>query len=229
MANTNEIHKAINKSLGVFGDIGKINDSFSLGAAATQEAINNMKEDLDRIAAEREAAAAAERAEKRAYEKWLADNFSIKKIIYSKAAGSTCKAVAFSMEPPSIIVDKKIISLSDIIKIDLDKVETMITRGQSSQPGSIGNAVIGGLLAGAAGAVVGASSTQTDTSSVTFYETTCTGITLYLADMLAPIFKISGNEQFNLDVYATLLAAIELVKREGTRNERKTQRNPRTV
>lgn len=219
MANNNEIHKAINKSLGVFGDTGKINDSFSLGAAATQEAINNMKEDLDRIAAARSAAAAAsrsaaaERAEKRAYEKWLADNFSIKKIIYSKAAGSTCKAVAFSMAPPSIIVDKKIISLSDIIKIDLDKVETMITRGQSSQPGSIGNAVIGGLLAGAAGAVVGASSTQTDTSSVTFYETTCTGITLYLADMLAPIFKISGNEQFNLDVYATLLAAIELVKR----------------
>ena len=54
MANNNEIHKAINKSLGVFGDIGKINDSFSAGASATQETINSMKEDLERLAAERE-------------------------------------------------------------------------------------------------------------------------------------------------------------------------------
>jgi hypothetical protein len=69
----------------------------------------------------------------------------------------------------------------------------------------------GGIIAGGAGAVVGAISAKERSSSTTVVDTHTEGVIIYLSDIDEPIFKYEfDNDEDNKKIYATLLSIISM-------------------
>lgn len=153
----------------------------------------------------RKAEEAALKERRRTYSEWLKNNFNIVRTINDKDQ-SIYKSVSFTRDPYCLVLFEKTIPLNDIIKFECEKEFECNTVSTTTQPGSIGNALVGGLIAGGAGAVVGASTTDNISKSTTTIKQKVTALTLYLSNYQEPLYTITGDESFIKQIYATLIA-----------------------
>lgn len=110
-----------------------------------------------------------------------------------------------------IVSDKKIISFSSLIGVELKKENTVITSTNNNTTGNtIKRAIVGGVVAGGAGAVVGALTSKNNTSTMTNHQSErIDSIVLYISDISDPKIELRGCSQtFYNDLYATAKAVI---------------------
>ena len=180
--------------------------TFSKSISDINKTINQITKTQQEIA---DARIEAEQLAAREYKEWLDENFVIAKTMTSNNPFGAVN-VYISIEQQCIIIEKKVISFDDIIKVEFEKTERQITTTDVKKSGSVGNAIIGGIIAGGAGAIVGATATGSEGISNTEIITNLDAVTLYLADIENPLFTIYGDSVFNKELYATVLAIITI-------------------
>ncbi|MEG1492143.1 MAG: hypothetical protein RR394_07805 [Oscillospiraceae bacterium] len=130
--------------------------------------------------------------------------------------GATAQIVAIDKENEVLIVNGDVVSFKDIIGAELLAKEYSTSTTSAQKSGGIGRAVVGGVLAGGAGAVVGASTAKSTGTTKTSTKREYVGILIYVADIDNPQIKISAHygNKFCEDVYATILAIIAQEQRK---------------
>lgn len=133
----------------------------------------------------------------------------------NKPYENTYRSIAIDPEKCTVIFDMKPVAFKDIIKVELvtEQLQTANTIGEKT--GGISRAVVGGALAGGAGAVVGAvTAKDQSTTNITTRENPM-GVIIYTADISGPTisYEAKYNPSFCREVYATMLAVIEHGKR----------------
>lgn len=121
-------------------------------------------------------------------------------------AGSAIITFTVDKEKEYIIADLTPIPFKSLLSVEMITSEYQTTN--SGKSGGVGRAVVGGVLAGGAGAVVGAMTAKDTgtTSSNTVYR----GIRIYVSDIDNPVVEIAtfGYKDFALEVYGTINAII---------------------
>jgi len=141
--------------------------------------------------------------------KLIQDNgFTITKKFESRFA-NRLSTVIIDDEKKFVIFDLKPVPYENIINAELLSREYQTNTTTTDKSNGIGRAVAGGIIAGGAGAIVGAATTKGTATTNTSTNLTYTGIRVFLSDVECPLLEISyNNKQFLLDVYSTLLAII---------------------
>ncbi|MDR3627133.1 MAG: hypothetical protein P4L45_09880 [Ignavibacteriaceae bacterium] len=109
-----------------------------------------------------------------------------------------------------VIFDEKPVPYKVITNVELLSHENQTSTTSTGKTNGIGRAVAGGIIAGGAGAIVGAATANETNAISTNTSVVYTGVRVYLADIGCPRIEIGEcrNRQFLLDVYSTLLAII---------------------
>ncbi len=145
------------------------------------------------------------------YLKWINENYKISKFIafYKDLGWHKDRVVAVDEENKVIIFGRKVIKFESILQAELKTSTSHHTTTDTQKENPIGRAVIGGIVAGEAGAVIGAASAKETSTSRTTVSTHTEGIIVYLSDIAEPVFKYQfyGDED-NREIYAILLAII---------------------
>ncbi len=134
-------------------------------------------------------------------EKWLKQN----DISVSKWMMMFPTLVILSEERQWLVVDQAVLPFNSLLGCEL-MTDTITT---STKDGAIGRAVVGGVIAGGAGAIVGAAaagSTQKTTLDIK-------GVSIYCDIISRPRVDIMGGAKECQDIYATVLAVIAQQKR----------------
>lgn len=150
----------------------------------------------------------AEHVKIAARKQFLIDTYHADKIIETTES-YTYHAVGISNSQRLFIFDDKVFKYDDIVSAEL------ITRGgnetvtTTKKQGGITRAIVGGAIAGGAGAIVGAATAGEKSTTRTVGYERAAAIKIYTNDPLNPTFsRIVGDDTFLRKVYETLLAII---------------------
>ncbi|MEG1190566.1 MAG: hypothetical protein RSD48_03855, partial [Oscillospiraceae bacterium] len=137
------------------------------------------------------------------------NNYIISKILIHKTETKII-TVAIDTERKILLVDEAPINFKDIISAAMITSEYQTSTSRNTKNNGIGRAVVGGALAGGAGAVVGAATAATTGTTRTDFCVKYDGIKIYIADILNPILEIYAynDKRFVEGVHATILAII---------------------
>ena len=147
------------------------------------------------------------------YLRWINENFEVSNYIgfYKGNGWNRDRVVAIDKENEVIIFGRKVIDFEDIIRAELITSTSQHTTTTGQKENAIGRAVAGGLIAGGAGAIVGAVSAKESSRSTTVVDTHTEGVIIYLSDIDEPVFKYEfDNDEDNKKIYATLLSIISM-------------------
>ena len=157
---------------------------------------------------------------KEAYFNWLNQNYKISKIIgfYDESEElvdiKRNWIVAIDGENKFIIFGKKVIKFEKIIKAELKISTSHHTKTDTNKNKAVGRAFLGGLIAGEAGAIIGAATATETSNSETITNHHVDGVIIYLSDIIEPTYEYNSPiEKCNRDVYSVLLAIIDQNKK----------------
>ena len=165
---------------------------------------------------------------KEAYFKWLNENYTPSKIIefpsydfYRKTwERYESEIVAVDENKEVVIFSRKEIAFKNIIHCELitKTSQTSITNTTTAKNNGIGRAVVGGIIAGGAGAIVGANTASSNSFSntTTNTNTEIAGVKIYIADISAPeiiYYSSSIGKNAVENRYSTMLAIIAISKK----------------
>jgi hypothetical protein len=137
------------------------------------------------------------------YNEWLNRNFSI-----SKSMTNPHWTVAIDLQNKVLVINRKVLPFGALINVELITQESHVSTETSQKDGGVGRAVVGGAIAGGAGAVVGAITAKQSSYTNTTVTIRANGVTIYTSDISEPTITIYGEEDFCREVYATVLAII---------------------
>lgn len=158
---------------------------------------------------------------KEAYFNWLNQNYKISKIIgfYDESEElvdiKRNWIVAIDEKNKFLIFGKKVITFEKIIKAELKISTSHHTKTDTNKNKAIGRAFLGGLIAGEAGAIIGAATATETANSETITNHHVDGVIIYLSDIIEPTYEYNSPiEKCNRDVYSVLLAIIDQNKKQ---------------
>lgn len=137
------------------------------------------------------------------YTEWLNRNFSI-----SKSLTNPHWTVAIDMQHKVLVINRKVLQFGTLINVELITKESHVNSATSQRDGGVGRAIVGGAIAGGAGAVVGAVTAKQSSTTNTTVTIQANGVTIYTSDISEPMVTIYGEDSFCREVYATVLAII---------------------
>ena len=120
--------------------------------------------------------------------------------------------VAINVEKRIVIFQRRAVSFDDIINCELITSVSQNTTTTTEKDNGIGRAVVGGILAGGAGAIVGATTANSNSYSNTTTNTKIMGVKIYVADINSPEiiinrFSVLCGEKLGT-IHSTVLAII---------------------
>ena len=146
---------------------------------------------------------------------WLSERFSVDKHISCFTNGSLLSVAVDSAEKV-LIIGKGAYKFNEIVGSELITSESHTSTTTTQKNNGIGRAVVGGVIAGGAGAIVGAATAKGSGTTQTHSVTNVEGVCIYLSDVVNPMITLRGDESFNRDDYATVQAIISQNRISGT-------------
>lgn len=137
------------------------------------------------------------------YKEWLNRTFTI-----SKAMTNPHWTIAVDLQKNVLVINRKVLQFGALINVELITQESHVSTATSQKNGGVGRAVVGGAIAGGAGAVVGAVTAKQSSTTNTTVTIRANGVTIYTSDISEPTVTIKGEDFFCREVYATVLAII---------------------
>lgn len=159
---------------------------------------------------------------KEEYFKWLNENYSISKIFdfknyYFKHASGWAdyerRIIAIDEQKKVVIFGRREVAFENIISCELLTNTSYSTTTTTEKENGIGRAVVGGIIAGGAGAVVGATTANLNSSSATSSRKEILGLRIYVADINLPeiLYRYGDFEPSRFqEIHSTMLAIIAL-------------------
>lgn len=100
---------------------------------------------------------------------------------------------------------KYTIPFQDITDVERNYIDHTTGRTVTTKNGGVGRAIVGGALAGGAGAIVGASTARSQGQSYSSTKTVIDSVTIFINNISTPSIIVSGTDEFNEKVYSTVL------------------------
>ena len=106
--------------------------------------------------------------------------------------------VAIDEKNKFLIFGKKVITFEKIIKAELKISTSYHTKTDTNKNKAIGRAFLGGLIAGEAGAIIGAATATETANSETITNHHVDGVIIYLSDIIEPTYEYNSPiEKYN--------------------------------